>query len=339
MSSVFFSEPPVGNIRERDVDRLESVPGVIRVEPICLGDEYQRHRLVGVRRSFFQTNERSRRKPIELQAGNVFNQDLQVVAGAEAARRLNLSIGSTFRSFHGSSVGKEHAEPLTVVGILASTNSPLDRALFTSIPTYWKLHALPTQATAGSGRDNPVLADSREVTAALVEVARPKMFGIRRQIEQEFPAIQIVRPTEVLTRIADQVLAPTRSVLLWYGCTVVMVALVTIAIVLSLSMALQRKNLSIIRLLGGGAGTIGLVINQQTLLILIVGVGLGLLVRTALLLTIGQGLSDRYGTHVSFARISTEELLAIASIFGFGLLISLIPTWSVVRSNLRDELS
>jgi len=60
------------------------------------------------------------------------------VLGVEAARRTCLRIGDRFYE------GEELAEyPLTVVGILRSTGSADDRAIFFSLASFWEMNEVP----------------------------------------------------------------------------------------------------------------------------------------------------------------------------------------------------
>ena len=60
---------------------------------------------------------------------------LPAAMGADTARRTGLRVGARFHE------GEEMAEyPMTVVGILGSTNSADDRAIFISLASYWEMN-------------------------------------------------------------------------------------------------------------------------------------------------------------------------------------------------------
>src|SRR5262249_42148508 len=82
-----------------------------------------------------------RRKTFAIDTGRFFRDDApdqpsyEAVLGADAARRTGLRLGDRFYE------GEELAEfPLTVVGILRSTHSADDRAIFFSLPSYWGMN-------------------------------------------------------------------------------------------------------------------------------------------------------------------------------------------------------
>ncbi|MDA1259364.1 MAG: ABC transporter permease, partial [Planctomycetota bacterium] len=76
----------------------------------------------------------------------------RAVVGSEAARAANLRVGSRFRPAHdvsGVAGAPEHEEAESeVVGVLAPTGTPIDRAIYVPIALYYAIegHA-PTEAT------------------------------------------------------------------------------------------------------------------------------------------------------------------------------------------------
>src|SRR6185503_508565 len=92
----------------------------------------------------------------------------EAVLGAEAAARSGIGVGGTFKGAHGlGSEGDEHEDAYTVVGVLARSNSVIDRLVLTSIESVWQLHEEHSQG------HNPPKDEAREVTVVLVQYASP----------------------------------------------------------------------------------------------------------------------------------------------------------------------
>ena len=95
LCNVFHIDQPTGNIPLESVNFVQEHPFVDLAIPISLGDNYKKFRIVGTKPSFI--NELYQAKFLE---GEIFSESLEVVAGAQVAQELDLSIGSTFSGSH-----------------------------------------------------------------------------------------------------------------------------------------------------------------------------------------------------------------------------------------------
>ncbi len=111
--------------------------------PVCMGDNYQGFRVVGTTPQFFQALTYQGQR-VQFAEGRPFNSEhyFEAVIGAQVARKSGLKLNEPFRPTHGIDVsakeGHQHA-PFTVVGILAPTGTPNDRALFINIEGFFHL--------------------------------------------------------------------------------------------------------------------------------------------------------------------------------------------------------
>jgi putative ABC transport system permease protein len=105
------------------------------------------------------------------------------------AAKLGLKVGDRFAPTHGADDGKVH-DPFTVAGVLARTDTPVDRGVFVNMEGFYLQdgHAKPladgaTVAAAAPaaaqlpGAPAPRAAAQREVTAILLETAAPPAAG------------------------------------------------------------------------------------------------------------------------------------------------------------------
>jgi putative ABC transport system permease protein len=140
--------------------------------PYCLGDNYQGFRVVGTTSELFEIEYRQGQK-YEFAAGRNFKDEhyFEAVIGWQVARNTDppLEVGDTFRPVHGvvGDEGHKH-DAFQVVGILAPTGTPNDRALFVNMEGFYLLEghaseppqdqtaaAQPARPPAPAGAANP----------------------------------------------------------------------------------------------------------------------------------------------------------------------------------------
>ncbi len=111
--------------------------------PICLGDNFKGFRVIGTTPDMFARLEYLGGRKYEFAEGRNFDDvaPREAVIGATAARKTGLKVGDTFRPVHGSAAtrGEEH-EPFEIVGVLAPTGTPNDRAIFVNIEGFYQMH-------------------------------------------------------------------------------------------------------------------------------------------------------------------------------------------------------
>jgi putative ABC transport system permease protein len=137
--------------------------------PVCMGDNYEGFRVVGTTPQMFDVITYQGQK-VQFAEGRCFNPEhyFEAVIGARVARKTGLKLGQQFRPTHGvdvpASQGHQH-EPFTVVGILAPTGTPNDRALFINIEGFFHLEGhvketTPPAELAEKPNPRPALANA-----------------------------------------------------------------------------------------------------------------------------------------------------------------------------------
>jgi putative ABC transport system permease protein len=115
--------------------------------PYCLGDNYEGYRVVGTTPELFSqlgygVDADGRPRPYAFAEGGNFDPDhfFEGVIGSLVARNTGLTVGSTFMPTHGVTGDEGHKhDPIKVVGVLAPTGTPNDRALFMNIEGFYLL--------------------------------------------------------------------------------------------------------------------------------------------------------------------------------------------------------
>lgn len=126
--------------------------------PVCLGDYYDRFRVVATNTELFDTlvYDIENQKKFEFAQGRnfrAFDKDhtyFEAVVGSAVARELKVELGLEFSPSHGYQGGGAHASTFTVVGILKPSGTPNDRAVFINMEGFYLMegHAEPVDAEA-----------------------------------------------------------------------------------------------------------------------------------------------------------------------------------------------
>jgi len=169
LNTVFHLSTPVENLPYTYYEEFLNTPEhkgkyasyVGLAIPYCLGDNYQGYRVVGTTTDMFDKLEYAPGTKYTFAEGRNFKADayFEGVIGAMVARKTGLKIGDTFEPTHGvtEQVDGHTHDPFKVVGILAPTGTPNDRALFVNMEGFYLLegHALdkPAEAAAHSHAD------------------------------------------------------------------------------------------------------------------------------------------------------------------------------------------
>jgi putative ABC transport system permease protein len=75
--------------------------------------------------------------------GRVFGSTFEAVLGAQVAAKWRMGLQDTFQSQHGlleGVLGETHQARYTIVGMLKPSDTPLDRAIFVPLDSYWDVH-------------------------------------------------------------------------------------------------------------------------------------------------------------------------------------------------------
>lgn len=144
LNAIYYQERPLSNMEYRVYEALRNEPSTVRAVPLGFGDSFQGHPIVGTTPEYFELRPKRDGPPYFVFAeGGPFSGRYQAVLGSEVAAAWGMSVGDEFEAAHGLGQAFEeqtHAHHYRVVGILADTGDPADRAVFTDIDTVWHAH-------------------------------------------------------------------------------------------------------------------------------------------------------------------------------------------------------
>jgi len=289
--------------------------------PICLGDYFGPFRVVGTTPEMFdrlQFGPEGTQK-YEFAAGRNFclhspeNGFFEAVVGATVARERRVKLGDHIGTTHGDPEGLGHGRKFTVVGILAPSGTPQDRAVFVSMEGFYLMeghakplpkgqrdpaaaeasptdnHASDESGKAAPGQLAPTTPDQaaaaqlalralpleqREVTSILVRTTSPIVGpGLENEIN-EGPTAQAVMPVREIFLLFDMFVRPAQMLLVVMSVLICIVSGVSILVSIYNSMSERRHEIAVMRALGAERQTVMSVILWESV---ILGLGGGLL--------------------------------------------------------------
>ncbi len=316
LNSVFYANPPRRPIMwDRYEQLLTEAPWAYAI-PTAIGDSFRGMPVVATTPEMFSKFHPAIGEDWQLATGRFLENDFEVVIGASAAATTGLVVGDTVFLTHGFPKGmgvihgdvqhageavqaeEEHHDHAAegaedgpahlhrefgckVVGILAPTFSPHDRALFTTLNSSWVLHAHDRREREGVF-DQPGVEE--KTTVDDLTAADRKITGVYLRLEgrgdgnapanlpQVFDKLRkdgsltVAQPTQevnTLFRIVDSV---NRLFLLVAG-VVMLASGVSIMLALSNSMEQRRRQIAVMRVLGASPGRIfGLVLTESAVI-------------------------------------------------------------------------
>ena len=134
LSTIYHVDIPPGNIPFYEAKKIINHPQINYAIPLALGDNWKGHRIVGTTFNYLEHYN------AELEEGRTWKKDFEVLVGSS----VNLNIDQEFEGAHGLFEGGDfHGErKYKVVGLIAPTDSVIDRLIITSVDSVLSIHGL-----------------------------------------------------------------------------------------------------------------------------------------------------------------------------------------------------
>jgi len=323
-ASVFLRPSAVPLVDGFVFEEISNHPQVEIAAPLAFGDSYLGSPVVGTTADFVH------HLSGDVAAGRIFIAPFEALAGAS----LDLPLGYTFVPAHGlgdSADPSAHEDIYEIVGRMAATGSPWDRAIVVPVEGVWQTHGMSDgKRSADAPIGAPFVPELFPGTPAVIVRAStlPAAYGLRSEFEARedtmafFPGTVLSELYSVMGDIRDAM-----SIM-----AVVTQALVAIAVLtgLFLFMRLFRRYLALLTVLGAPRRFVVAVIWSFATLLLLLGVMLGLALGAGSAAVMSEAIAQR--TEILFeARLSWPEMhlaagfLAVSSVLA-ALLCALSPT-------------
>jgi putative ABC transport system permease protein len=276
----------------------------------------------------------------------------EAVLGAELADRLGYALGQQVVLAHGDGriPGADHGDkPFAVVGILARTGTPVDRAVHISLAAMQAIHSdWAAGVRLPSSRQRPVLPDQAQtspllpqtVTAALVGLKqRTAVFSVQRRIqESSAEPLSAVLPGVALSELW-QLVETAEKALRALSLLMGIVSLSALVAVVLTGLDARRRELAILRSVGARPRAILGLLLLEGFLITAVGIALGLALSAVTIALAGTWLQSQYGLHLQAWWPNSEGWMMAGGVLLAGVMASLLPAWRAYRMSLADGLA
>lgn len=348
--------------------------------PVCIGDNYKGFRIIGTLPEMFEKLEYLGGRKYQFAQGENFHKEAihEAVVGATAARKAGLRVGAEFRPVHGVEAehGREH-EPFKVVGILAPTGTPNDRALFVNMEGFYQMHsgaeeaeeaeetasasktkdahAQPAAAHGGekekagsadhkeaahAGHDHAGHEHEKKVTAVLVVLDESRIDRAQALfgLLNDEPYTQAVRPAEVIDRLFKELIGNIELVLLILAVLIVIVAGIGILVSIYNSMNDRRHEIAVMRALGARRQTVMMIILFESILLSLGGGALGLTLGHGLVAAMTPLIVEQTGVAMSLLYFQPAELILIPGLVVLASLVGYLPAVMAYRTDVARSL-
>lgn len=355
--------------------------------PYCLGDRYEEFRVVGTTPDLFDKlsyGTHANGDPIgyAFAKGKNFRRKdyFGAVMGSVAAAKTGRKVGDKFAITHGLSDTEDaHVhdnEKFHIVGILAPTGTPNDRAVFVNIEGFYLIddHAKEEGAHdehhddghdshdhaahdhdshghdahdhskhdhAGHAHHEPLPESQRELTAVLVKLKSENEFDsmeIHRSINKGQVA-QAVFPILEVAKLFDAIVGPLRTILLVLAVLVVVVAGIGVMVSIYNSMSERDREIAIMRSLGASRGTVMTIIMFESLLLSLLGGLAGVLIGHAVIGALSPLIVVKTGIAVHAFQFDPIEWVLIPGLIVLASIVGYLPALSAYRTDVAKALS
>ncbi|MEM6468672.1 MAG: FtsX-like permease family protein [Planctomycetota bacterium] len=325
--------------------------------PLALGDYLTEFRVVGTTPEFFEKLRHgpTLEKPFTFREGRALksysseHRYFEAVLGSRVADELDLSVGDTFQANHGDPEGKGHGQGFTIVGVLAPTGTPTDRAAFASLEGFYLLddHAKPLTGDElieppTEKPDDPLAPLSipeREVTSILVRTGNVMFAPGMQNMINEGKDAQAAAPAGEIDGLMRMIIGPMLTALLVITLITCVVAAVGVLVAIYNSMNDRRRDIAVMRALGARRDTVTGIILLESFIIAIVGAALGFALAHIALWCFSGEIEDRTGVSIGLLTTSVYELYILPLVMALALVAGLLPAWSAYRTDVGSNLA
>lgn len=345
--SVFRVGEATNNLSWDSYRMLAEHPQVAWTVPIALGDSHRGYRVIGTTPAYFKRLG-AQGQPLSFAAGAAFSGVFDAVIGAEVARKLGYTVGAPIVLAHGTSritLQQHDDRPFTVSGVLATTGTPLDQAVYVSLTAIEAIH-INWRGGTRAGRAPEISAEQlaalqpKSVTAAFIGVERrAAVFALQRSVNGfRGEALTALLPGVAMQQLW-QLTGGAETALRFAGYALVGCALMVLLSGLLSTLHERRREMALLRAVGAGAWHIFVLLLLEAVLLVLASLLLGLLLAVLGLHAATPWLQAQFGIQVQDIWPGPGEWRTLATLLGSGAVVGLIPALGAYRRSLHDGLA
>ncbi len=362
LNGVFYANPPR---RPMTMAKYESLRAGLPLGdngfavPTLQGDSYLGLPVMATSGEFFT---RFRPAPGEAWAtsdGRLFDKPFEVVLGSTAARVTRRKVGQTIYLAHGMAQSRQLGDPnapdphvhkdfaYTVVGTLAPTGTPHDRAVFTDLTSSWIIHAHDRRrdkdpSVRTTTADDLTDAD-RLITGIYVGLATREGSSAPAALQQVFarlrqdPSITVASPSDEARKLMA-IIGGIDWIFIAMAAVVMVSSGVGIMLALYNSMEQRRRQVAVLRVLGAGQWRIAGLALTESCLIAALGATAGVV-----LALVGARLAAEFtrralGLVIDPALPARHAVVVGAGAILLGMLAGVVPAVMAYRTSVARNL-
>ena len=341
MTAVYLQLDALPLVDGEILRRLEKDDRVADFAPIAFGDTVRGHPVVGTTAAFA-----TRWGRLAVTEGRLFGAENEAILGADAA----LALGDVLTPSHahggrpswptavGDDDGHRHeGTHYRVVGRLAPTGGPWDRAVIVPVETVWQTHGLGSgHATSGPVGRPYEAAHIPEIPAIVV---KPKSFAAAYALRAEHRrgATQALFPAEVLVEVQGLVGDVERVLLVASALDDALVFLAVTALLVTVVGA-RRRRYAVLRALGASRAYVVAVVWGGAAVLMAAGCLIGLALGLAAARLVAALVAGHTGLALPVA-LGLDGVVWTAAVFALGTGFGLVPALLAHRRDVVEDLA
>uniref|UniRef100_UPI00404B8B00 ABC transporter permease n=1 Tax=Flavobacterium sp. TaxID=239 RepID=UPI00404B8B00 len=349
LSSVYQVDAPTGNISYDSAKVWMQHPFVKKAIPLAFGDNYRGFKIIGTTPDYLE------KYGAKLSEGKQFENNFEVVIGAEIAQKLNLRIGNEFFGSHGDAAeGEVHEQyAYKIVGIAKKTGKVVDNLILCNIPSVWQMHGEHEEENPAHGEEGHVHKENEalhsedftldkkgmEITAVLLQfrnkmgiIMWPRIIAQNTKMQAASPAIEINR----LFSLFGVGIEALRY--LAYG--IMLISGISIFIALFNTLKERKNEFALLRVNGAKRIQLLKLVMIESLLLCVVGFIFGtILGRVALVLISNASEEDFKLGFNPYEFIWQKEGVLFLLTITVGIIAALIPAIKAYNLNISKTLA
>ncbi len=382
LNVVYHLDVSPGNVSFSLYEKLQKDPRVKWVTPFSMGDSYEGFRIVGTTDTFLKNFQPHPNQSLELASGRFFKfeeadlrkaiqeaiergktpipskkveQDtaryFEAVLGSIAAEETGLKVGDTFVATHGlqqTAEGSEHKEsPWRVAGILQPTGTPVDRAIYINLDSFYRIegHVIEKPKPLGTSsreketkEEKSTPEEAGRISALALKLYSPlALQNLSKQINETENA-QATIPAQEIRKLL-MIVGNVDRILLLQAALIVVVAAIGIGLAMFNSMNDRRRDIAVMRALGAKRSTIFSIVVGEAILITGIGGMAGLLLGHGVIWSMAPVIQTAIGFSIpSWSFHGFEVIILVGALF-MGIFAGIGPAISAYRTDVATNLT
>jgi len=274
--TIFHLGEPTNNISYKSYKKIKNHPAIKWTIPISLGDSYQGYRVVATNQDYFKFYRYNKKKRLQLDNGQWFNNHSHVVLGATVAQKLKHRTGDSIILSHGVSakqgVGLDHSDnPFKVIGILKKTGTAIDKSVFINLQAMEKIH----MNWMGNERFEKVDLSKVEPELLTSFILRTKSRIATLSVQRYINTLKDEPLSAIIPAMAlSQLWSIMDNIEIFFDFVIVVVfvvSLVTIFVLLTMSYKFRKNEFRLLKSMGSTNLQVSLLFICEILILILVG--------------------------------------------------------------------